>query len=198
MKNVKLKPWVGKNYRQGFQGRKIMVLGESHYADHPCGENFTSEIVADNFLNPQVERKGWMNTYTKFERAMLGRELSQEERMEFWDSIMFYNYIQEPLCGPRLKPTREQYIAAQEPFIEILEEFHPDGVIVWSERLYNALPQCGQQGDSIIVQSAEEVETWKYFLSDGHEISVLPIQHPSSGFSWDYWYPILSKFIEYC
>ena len=202
MKHVKLKPWVGRNYLQGFQGKRIMVLGESHYADHPCKEDFTTEVIADFFLNPQAEHDGWMNTFTKFERAMLGQKLSQEEKVEFWHSILFYDYIQEPLKGPRIKPTKEQYIAAEEPFMEVLEEFRPDAVIVWGIRLYDILPpygqQGGQQGESIVVESAEEVETWKYFLSDEHEVKMLPIQHPSSGFSWDYWHPIISKFIECC
>lgn len=196
MKHIKLKPWVGKDYRQGFRGKKILVLGESHYADHPCNENFTTEVIADYFLNPEAEREGWMNTYTKFERAMVGRELSQEERVAFWESIMFYNYIQEPLGGPRLAPTQELYAAAKEAFTEVLEEYRPDGVIVWSNRLYNVLPPLnGRQGESVVV-GTEEVETWEYFLSDGHKVSVLPIQHPSSGFSWEYWHPIISKFIN--
>ena len=30
-KCVKFRPWVGTNYKKGFQGKKILILGESHY-----------------------------------------------------------------------------------------------------------------------------------------------------------------------
>ena len=30
-KCVKFRPWVGANYENGFQGKKILILGESHY-----------------------------------------------------------------------------------------------------------------------------------------------------------------------
>lgn len=197
MKHVKLSPWVGKNYQQGIQGKKIMVLGESHYADHECDENFTTEIIADHFLNPADPHEGWKNTYTKFERALAGHELSQTEKEELWNSFLFYNFIQEPLTGARMKPTEEQYKAAQIPFLEVLEEYQPDCVIVWGDRLYNSLPQCGKIGEYITGQFWEK-ETWKYQLLNGHEVTVMAIQHPSGGFSWDAWHEMISKFIEYC
>lgn len=197
MNNVNLKPWVGKNYQQGIQGKKIMVLGESHYSDHECDENFTTKIIAEHFLNPADPHEGWKNTYTKFERALAGHKLSQTEREELWNSFLFYNYIQEPLTDPRIKPMAIQYQEGQTPFWEVLEKYKPDGVIVWGERLYNRLPQAGVQGEDIFGQHWTQ-ETWQYLLSDGHQVSVMPIQHPSGGFSWDLWHETITKFISGC
>ena len=39
MKYVKFTPWVGKNYEQGFRGKKILILGDSHYCAKECSEN---------------------------------------------------------------------------------------------------------------------------------------------------------------
>lgn len=197
MKQVKQKPWVGRNYQQGIRGKKVMVLGESHYADHPCDENFTTEIIADHFLNPDDPHEGWKNTYTKFERALAGHILSQDEREELWNSLLFYNYIQEPLDDARIKPTASQYEEGKIPFLEVLEEYQPNGVIVWSERLYNVLPQAGVQGENIPGQHWTQ-ETWQYLLSNGHTVAVMPVQHPASGFSWELWHETIKKFIEYC
>ena len=34
MKNVNFRPWVGKDYfTKGYYGKRILVLGESHYCD---------------------------------------------------------------------------------------------------------------------------------------------------------------------
>lgn len=197
MKHVKLKPWVGENYQQGgFRGKKIMVLGKRHYADHLCDENFTTELVRDNFLNPAVKRERWMNTYTRFERAVVGRELSQEEREEFWNSILFYNYAQELFDAPYTKPTAEQHAFAQAPFWEILEEYQPDGVIVWGPKLHDKLPPCLQPSGGISVSSTKE-KIWKYVLSNRKEVYILFIPVPAI-FSWPKWHPIISEFIDLC
>lgn len=40
MKYVKFTPWVvDKNYEQGFHGKKILILGDSHYCENECSEN---------------------------------------------------------------------------------------------------------------------------------------------------------------
>jgi hypothetical protein len=39
MKNVFFTPWVGKFYfEKGYNGKKIMVLGESHYCNGDCDD----------------------------------------------------------------------------------------------------------------------------------------------------------------
>ena len=40
-KYVKFLPWVGEYYKEveGFQGKKILVLGDSHYCAKECSEN---------------------------------------------------------------------------------------------------------------------------------------------------------------
>lgn len=195
MEQIMAKPWVGKRYEQGFRGKKIIALGDSHYVSRP--EDYTENITIDvvnAFLNPEAEREGWMNTYTKFERAVAGRELSQEERVEFWNSILFCNYIQEPLEQPRQQATVGQYIASYPSFLNLLETYRPDGVIAWGTPLRNALRSNGQKGRTIHAEW-EDIETITYVLGDGKKVNILPIQHPSIGFSWGNWHPVIDEFL---
>ena len=78
------------------------MLGESHYCGDACADcgslghpecaDFTRKVVAD-YLNPANEREGWMNTYLKFERSLVGHETTPDESQRIWDDIAFYNYL---------------------------------------------------------------------------------------------------------
>ena len=69
--NIFFQPFVGKDYASGgIFGKRIMVLGESHYCDKGCSDcgisrahpecaDFTKRVIAD-YLDPRNEREGWM------------------------------------------------------------------------------------------------------------------------------------------
>lgn len=119
-------PWVGAHYSSGgIFGKRIMVLGDSHYCGEDCKEcgvshlqecnQFTTNVVMD-YLDQNIERERWMSTYLKFERSLVNHEPTPEESARIWDSILFYNYLQVAMQGPRQAGTPEQYRAAAEPF----------------------------------------------------------------------------------
>ena len=81
MENVFFLPFVGRDYLSGgIFGRRVMVLGESHYCGERCANcgvpgkagdcaAFTSGVI-ERYLDPKAEREPWMNTYLKFERSL--------------------------------------------------------------------------------------------------------------------------------
>lgn len=203
--NVFFKPWVGCNYASGrIFDRKILSLGESHYCG--CGEQckfcskrsggqcsgFTSQVVRD-YLNQDNEREGWMNTYLKFERSLVNRETTPEESVQIWNSILFYNFLQEAMQVPRQAGTPEQYQSAAEPFFSVIDQYQPDLLIVWGIRLWNALPsERWIDGEPISVDGYENPNGY-YQLSDGKKLRVVCVYHPSAAYSWDYWYKVIEK-----
>ena len=198
MNRVRLAPWIGKNYRTtGFAGKRILALGESHYCENASDatEDITRKVIADLF-DPQSKHEAYMNTYTKFAKALLGcRALTFEDKERFWNSVAFYNYVQFPMSRPRMVPSRGNFKNSEAAFFEVLEMLSPDIVIVWGHRLYNNLPQGGLQGDDLRASDGHWIETWRYFLSDRKEVKVVPIMHPSSSFSPEYWHQFLSTII---
>ena len=88
--NVFFKPFVGKDYTTGgIFGKRIMVLGESHYCDEGCTDcgnvanhrecrTFTNGVVGD-YLNEDKTRERWMSTFLKFERSLVGHETDCQE-----------------------------------------------------------------------------------------------------------------------
>ena len=77
--NIFFQPFVGKDYANGgIFGKRIMILGESHYCDECCtdcgdcqlhreGMNFTQQGL-DDYLNENKPRQNRMGTFLKVER----------------------------------------------------------------------------------------------------------------------------------
>lgn len=204
---VKFLPWIGDKYEEGIyynekgelcygngKGKKVLVLGESFYwndEDDGNGKMFIHDLIKD-LVNPKFEFQPYMRTFTKFERAMTGKSWEEEgKRSDFWEHIMFYDYVQEPLKYPRLSPTDKQFKKSVNAFWKILDVYKPDWIIAWGMRLYNHLPQEGEQGEDIEF-GEESVETWIY----KENIRVVPIYHPAApSFSNQIWYNIFRQIL---
>lgn len=104
MKNVYFLPWVGPNYNAGFNGKKILVVGASHYCNDGCIDcpkpcrDFTINVINKD-ARADVSTP-YKRTFICFERAMVNREFnSLTERESFWDSVSFYNFCQTPVSN---------------------------------------------------------------------------------------------------
>lgn len=93
MEKINFLPWIGKYYYStGFAGKRILVLGESHYCDNAsdASEDITRRVIMDLY-DPRSEHEAYKNTYTKFAQALLGRgELSFADKELFWNSVALY------------------------------------------------------------------------------------------------------------
>ena len=130
---VFFRPFVGASYAGGgLFGKRIMVLGESHYCDEGCADcgsclrhrecmEFTSGVV-EQYLDRGVERQRWMQTLLKFERSLVGCETDQAQSQRIWQSVVFYNYLQVAKGGPREAGTAAQYRQAGAALFDVMEK----------------------------------------------------------------------------
>lgn len=205
--NIFFQPFVGKDYASGgIFGKRIMVLGESHYCDEGCADcgdcrlhrecmNFTQNVFGD-YLDENKGRENWMRTFLKFERSLVGEETDQAMRLKIWDSVVFFNYLQVAMGGPREAGTGEQYRQAGLAFFEMLEKFQPEYVILWGKRLWDNTPgERWQEGEDIVVDGCASA-TGSYSLCNGKRVKAMAVNHPSVGYSWDYWYRVIQAFLK--
>jgi len=207
MKNCFFKPFVGSAYASGgIFGKRVMILGESHYCEEKCADcgnatthpeccALTNGVVGD-YLNESLDRQPWMSTYLKFERSLVGHETDWAERRKIWNSVVFYNYLQVAMSGTREEGTARQYEEAAESFFEVLEKYRPQYVIVWGSRLWGNMP-AGERWswNADIVVDGNANKCGNYALKDGTKVKIMPVYHPSVGYSWDYWHKVISTFL---
>ena len=198
MDNVFFTPYIGPNYPQGYKGKKILALGESHYIndddegrdhfrDYPQLRHFTSDIVQRylNYLSRRLNYRGWLGTYTKFARAFYNGNLSFAGIADFWSRTAFYNYIQEPMANTRQTPSKKLFTECEAAFWEVVRDCQPDLIVVWGYRLWERLPfPKTPLTDSLFQISA---------TADDQPTRILPITHPSApSFSYQTTYDLLS------
>ncbi len=194
MSGIRFLPFVGKQYLAGINGKRVLSLGESHYTaeEKDAVPAITQNVIKWYLDSNNCEFEGWMNTYTKFIRALSGdSEISRDNSREWWERISMYNFVQVPMFGPRESPSSQDFRDSDNAFFTILEQLKPDCVIAWGKRLYNNLPRAGRQG-----ADCGDEETWIYETSDGHEVRVLPITHPSAAFDTAYWQKEIYTFLH--
>lgn len=202
MNNIFFYPWIGSQYSTGgIFGKRIMVLGDSHYCGTPCGccgvsptkcNRFTTDVI-EAYLDPTCEREGWMSTYLKFERSLVNHETTLDESRKIWDSLLFYNFLQVAMQGPRQAGTPEQYRSAAGPFFSVMNQYQPDLLVVWGVRLWNSLPSEHWIDGIDMKIDGYSINNGYYQLSNGKKVRVICVYHPSVGYSWDYWYKVIMQ-----
>ncbi len=185
-KNVNFAPWIGKNYEKGIDERKILILGESHHWGEDIYDGVNDELrngkylkftqqVVESYVDYQKGNKkhqSWMNTFTKFIKEFYNWEDSKINLIDFWDSVMFYNYVQYPISNPRISPTQEQFNQSEKAFHEILDKYQPDVIIVWGMRLWGNMPDIGKYDE-------KEIDK-KYYKVGEKEYPAIVLRHPSA------------------
>lgn len=107
------KLWIGPAYSK----QRILVLGESWYGDPPDG------LVTDEaYIHAYLEGRVVDAMYSRIANAC------EVDRTEFWNSIVFTNFVQRVGATRNHRPTAEQYKSACERLARILEEQEPLGV----------------------------------------------------------------------
>lgn len=196
--------YVGKKYAHGINGKKVMTLGESHYCGNPkqAIPSFTKDRIAEykKYLEGKIsirDDNGWMQTYNNWLNTMAGRNLSKAEKLELIDKVSFYNYVQVPMKGPRVRPTAIDWKCSSDAFIQELKTQKPDVVFAWGEELYKNLPKTmGKKGKDIVLSNGKKLETWVYTI-DGHSTTVVRTNHPASiGYNARLWNEVFTHTLK--
>lgn len=197
--NIFFLPWVGQRYSQGINGKKVLILGESHHCDDKKGCSNCDEYILKNeecidftkgvlrsyigYLKGDLDFDKWMNSFTKFANIFKGEKLSNTDLISFWNSVAFYNYVQKAVSEARVSPIREDFDKSFVAFQELINNLNPDLVIIWGLRLWDNLPKNG----NFTKNFNSDIESTYYLENKGEKILCFVICHPSSSrFSYKY------------
>jgi hypothetical protein len=204
--HVRINPWIGKDYQSGggvFR-RRTLILGGSHYSKgyenfhteegKAEWENFTNDVV-NCYLDPSI-KGGWKRTYTSFINSIVGGQSNDEQRERFFDSVIFYNYLQEIAGASASEAESFDYHASCHfnAFKEILEEYRPQIVISWGSKVWEALPNDWgygsaeiRDGNSVGAEISQKIYHYPFHDTVIHLVGV---HHPSIGYVTDFHHQI--------
>lgn len=190
-------PWIGARYEDGFHGRRVLVLGESHYnvwcgERHELAPSFTRECIAE-----VIERIDGAPFWKNVEQALLneyreehpnGGRWAPSGGKNLWDRLSFYNFIQTPVeGGPGDRPTPQQFIDGDAPFRRVLEILLPDRVWVCGKALMNGM------GATV---EAPHRDLQAFSFDNGTKLWCFATVHPSFRFfSWKREHPRIMEFL---
>jgi hypothetical protein len=205
---VKFNPWVGENYCKGIKGKRLLVLGESHW--HNCNKDEECRVEIDRaerhkgLTNSVV--KGWIGGSRRSPVSYQVPALFGISEAEFWSDVVFYNYLQTfagPGAGVRPKQAQWDDEASSDAFRSVLEHFKPDRILVFGKATWLNLPSGQQREDRVPLprgiggNSIENQKAWWYGCGKGHRALAMPIIHPSSRhFRHKDWAPTISLWMN--
>lgn len=172
---VKFHPWIGDNFETGgLFSRRVLVLGEAHYGEQQYDTNFTIEVVQDLVFKC---RNRFFTTLTKtlLPDADYGW-LPNESRIECFQSIAFYNYIQEIVgLSSRIRPKEDHWSGAIEAFKVVLETLKPEAVLVLGKELWYHVLYGLKDSENYSIEPIIS-----HVLQSGKIVEFGNIPHPSS------------------
>jgi hypothetical protein len=201
--NIKWKPFIGDKYHYGINGKKILIIGESHY--HNGTTKSIEKVNKSNFTNLVVQEMAIKKNYwsTKFfqnlHRTLKGTD--DFNGLTFWNKLSFYNFIQRAMNSNKERPKKLDFIKGWDCFFNVLEDLKPSICLFAGTSSAKYFRRAAKNHPNIeIIQSVKMSKlngTYpKYYkIRKGlNEIDLFFIKHPSSFYSWRKWRSLLKKY----
>tara|TARA_R110001606_G_C15355651_1_gene647994 strand:+ start:1228 stop:1926 length:699 start_codon:yes stop_codon:yes gene_type:complete len=203
IQNLKWYPFIGKEYENGVSGKKVLLVGESHYhenneqsiAKHNKPE-FTKIVV--NEL--AIQRMYWSTKmFSNLHRTLIGNDTFDSEKL--WNSLSFYNFVQRAMITNKGRPTETDLFSGWEVFFKMAEILKPDICIFIGTGSSNYLKEYVNKNRTDInitefkwLKKISRTYPRKAKLElNKRDIELHFIQHTSQYFSWSKWHEHLKK-----
>lgn len=176
---VRFAPWVGSQYAEGFCGLRILLVCESHYGDKEHERpTATPEIVKALALGEKHPRAtGKLRRHPHFTKIMCAvknvrKSFSSAQKKEFWNSVAYYNFLQEFIRDNRVPPPKDAWARGKSAFTEVVDVLAPDLIVCLSARAGGLIQQLAGS------------------------VPVAVVNHPSSRFAYSRVNPVIAARIE--
>jgi hypothetical protein len=200
-------PWVGTKYAELPDGKRVLIVAESHYTDEQDPEKipqwmegamsdktFTRAIVTEGLIDCD-----WPNrTFATMHQLFYG----PADRKAFWTNLAFYNIVQRPMwyrTGNPERPTWEDFWNGWKPFLKVVEILKPDHVLfigVEASNHFNGfMSQNGHAYDAIkwVKKIGSAYARAASLLVNDRQTPLHFIRHCGSYFSTELWSDYLHR-----
>ena len=219
LKNVKIKdfnmnrffkPYVGKYYSEGINGKRVLVIGNNFPCENgkdsqncPYHEKCTDTILKDsscfNTICPKWHKLGYKledqpflnmdestRAYKNFADG-ISEVLGKNDFWEIWECMAFTNYVQF-MVPKTIKKEAAKYLSERDfdSFLETIDELEPDIIVIWGSVINTRLKERNKY-----VYDANELYKSDCFVChmqyNGKNITLINCDHPSpiNRYSWN-------------
>ena len=195
----RFRPWIGEDYQHSRWGKRVLVLGESHYQwdeNQPIDNwpTLTIECIEEQIAGEYTDR-----FWTNIAIAFLNHLPKLDEKRAFWHSVAFYNYIQQCVgFGPGPNPTPAMWPQSLCAFRHLLNTHQPEVIIVLGRPNWWNIQRLGAEGPHMEGARCTETQWLQYA---GGSCLAYGIYHPSSrgrhSFKGQYWHPFIMQALQY-
>lgn len=214
------RPYIGKNYAVGLNGKRILVVGASHYCNKTNCPDFyecTDETSKDSskfndncWYNKNFGSGGKLSENTNDEidngqpvyyafADFMSQYIKVDKSYDVWENLAFTNYIQFML--PHYQT--EEYDVSESDFDAFLETLNeliptPDIIIIWGDTVSQPLKRFNKY--LIDDGNFSELNITEWYLchmkspKDGKKIAIVNSDHP---YYWKFCPENLTKFKKY-
>ena len=195
---VTFEPWKPLSNDPRFAGRRLLIVGESHYDE---GQTYAPEQIrtftTDIVRTWGAEAKGHQRFFANIFRTLNAQSAdhTSEAFRSFWHSVFFYNYVQSFVHGgARVRPTAKMFAESADAFHAVLTDVRPEAVLVMGQTTWDQMSERG----AVLVDHDEDGlgSIWRYQFEGGTCLAA-HTHHPSSnGYAPDYWRARVLRFLE--
>lgn len=208
--NLNYLPWIGNKS----DSKRTLIVGESLYLWQEKNRDLVDiykEATSEIFLRKTVSTQGLLlnkdkkthKFYRGIERLMKGKKnLSTEERVDFWKSIIFHQFVQEPMKDLKTRPSQNQYENGALVLKEIIKLLNIEICVFLGSDLSKVnIVKVAYGEENFIIKDVEnsKIEVGNTFgrkriaKYDNKEVEFLFVRHPSAFFSWKKWHDKMIK-----
>lgn len=198
--DLKWLPWIGKEYFNSES--RVLIIGESHYLldehDPHYAKNkeevnspqkdFTRNVVQTFCVNNKKPQP----TFDNLTRCLSGKQkVSPQKRMELWQHLAFYNFVQRPMKSNKKRPKSEDMQTGWKVFAELIKMLKPTKCIFIgfaAADSYN--PYICEHGEKV-GRCAARLFSAK--IDENTSCPCIAIKHTSQYFSWKKWHEVLNN-----
>ncbi len=126
-------PWIGASYEAGIGGKRVLVVGYSHWSEEADRTDFTQDQVQQWAAGEEPMPFG----------PRLRTFFGDADAFTFWNSIAFFNALPSLVGGAdeRYADGTPEQIAAIGPLVlRLIAELEPDRIFVFSKKAWKRWP----------------------------------------------------------
>jgi hypothetical protein len=195
---------VGKDYGTAalFDKLRLLIVGESHYewCDACWAQrlqrtpDLTAYCIAERIS--RLGAPGLLQHWSKIENAFLGSAATRSDRRDFWQSVAYYNFLQETVGrGSRIPiKTAGIWSAARAPFLSIVDALRPDLIVVAGRRVWVQLPQADDEQPALHA-AGKTLARRRYHVPSTGKVPAVAVPHPARGLGAT-WQTVLRQAVD--